>query len=180
VLDRATNLVSRSDRSLWVGPAAEAKTTIELWTGRQEGAVQAVADCLTAVQGSERLFSTARLYELGARAHGDLATVAPKDHRARAGEAANALLERLDALIAKLPGGTPPLVLASRATCAAERSRITHDPDPRAWEDARRLWEAIGHRYLAAYAQWREAETRLISGDRRSSESLIREAIADH
>jgi ATP/maltotriose-dependent transcriptional regulator MalT len=177
-LDHATDLVSRSGGSLWVGPAAEARTTIELWAGRPEGAVQAIADCLAAVQGSERLFSTARLYELGARAHADLAMVAPKEHRARARDAANALLERLDALIAKLPGATPPLVLASRATCAAERSRIAHDPDPHAWDDARRLWEAIGHWYLAAYTRWREAETRLISGDRRLSESLIREASA--
>jgi DNA-binding CsgD family transcriptional regulator/tetratricopeptide (TPR) repeat protein len=179
ILDHATDLVTRSGGSLWLGPAAETKATIELWMGRPDRAVQTVADCLATVRGSERLFSTARLYELGTRAHADLATVAPKDQHVPAGDAASALLERVDALIVKLPGATPPLVLASRATCAAERSRITHDQDAHVWDDARRLWEAIGHRYLAAYARWRQAETLLTSvGDRRSSESLIREASA--
>ncbi len=180
-LERAAGLLSRSGGSEGVGTIAEARATIELWARRPESAAEAVADFLDAISEGEWLFATARLYELGARAHADVAARAPADARTRAREAAavDALLERLDALLAEVTGVTPPLVRASRATIIAERSRIADIPNVEAWEEATRLWETCGNRYLAAYASWREAEALLISsGDRRSIEPLIRHANA--
>jgi ATP/maltotriose-dependent transcriptional regulator MalT len=180
-LEHAAQVVSGSRRSEGVAPLAEAKATSELWARRPQSAAESIADGLDAVREGEWLFYSARLYELGARAHADLVTGAPADDRLRAREAAaiDVLLDRLDARIAALTGTTPPLVLASRATAAAEYARIGTAPDSHLWADASRLWEAVGHDYLAAYAHWREAESLLIhGGDRRHAESLVRDARA--
>jgi DNA-binding CsgD family transcriptional regulator/tetratricopeptide (TPR) repeat protein len=180
-LDGAAAAVGRPERSEGIGTLTEVSATIELWAGRPEAAAAALAECLDVVGEAEWLFSTARLYELSARAHADVAARAPADDRLRSREAAavEALRERLDARIAAVTGTTPPLVLASRATLTAERSRIDALPDAEAWDEAARLWEALGNRYLAAYARWRKAEAHLArSGDRRSIESLMREASA--
>jgi DNA-binding CsgD family transcriptional regulator len=180
-LEGAAAAVGHPERSDGVGTLSEVKATIELWAGRPELAAETVADCLDATREAEWLFSTARLYELGARAHADIAARAPADERLRSREAAvvDALLERLDARIAQLAGTTPPLVLASRATLIAERSRIDDFPGTDTWEEAVKLWEAAGNRYLAAYARWRQAEALLTSkADRRSVESLMRDACA--
>jgi DNA-binding NarL/FixJ family response regulator len=71
----------------------------------------------------------------------------------------------------------PPLVRASRAGCAAERSRIGHVGDASLWADAARQRETCGNRYYAAYAQWRGAEALLGSGsDRGGAVALVQAA----
>ncbi|HEY2655135.1 MAG TPA: helix-turn-helix transcriptional regulator, partial [Solirubrobacteraceae bacterium] len=92
--------------------------------------------------------------------------------------AAQKLLERLDGVIART-GVSPALVLASRAACAAELSRIGGVGDAALWADARRQREACQDRYRAAYAGWREAEALLVSGgDRVHVEALVHDAHA--
>jgi DNA-binding CsgD family transcriptional regulator len=91
--------------------------------------------------------------------------------------AAQKLLERFDGRIARMTGVSPPLVLASRAACAAELSRIGGVGDAALWADARHQREACHDRYHAAYAGWREAEALLVSGgDRVQVEALVRDA----
>jgi DNA-binding CsgD family transcriptional regulator len=127
------------------------------------------------------VFFTARLYELGARACADLAARAPGDDLTKKRQAVTAerLLERLDGLIARITGVIPPVVLASRAACAAEYSRIGGTGDAALWADARRHREACANPYQAAYARWREAEALLGSGgDRAAVENLVRDAHA--
>ena len=180
-LDRAEQHTRRSLGSMTLGPPAVARASLELWAGRPQAAAAVVSDCLQRVGDGEHVFFTARLYELGARACADLAARAPGDDltKKRQTVTAERLLERLDGLIARITGVIPPVVLASRAACAAEYSRIGGAGDAALWADARRHRETCTNPYQAAYARWREAEALLASGgDRADVEALVRDAHA--
>ena len=180
-LDRAEQHTRRSLGSMTLAPPAVARASLELWAGRPQAAAAVVSDCLQRVGDGEHVFFTARLYELGARACADLAARAPGDDltKKRQTVTAERLLERLDGLIARITGVIPPVVLASRAACAAEYSRIGGAGDAALWADARRHRETCTNPYQAAYARWREAEALLASGgDRADVEALVRDAHA--
>ena len=180
-LDRAEQHTRHSLGSMTLGPPAVARASLELWAGRPQAAAAVVSDCLQRVGDEEHVFFTARLYELGARACADLAARAPGDDltKKRQTVTAERLLERLDGLIARITGVIPPVVLASRAACAAEYSRIGGAGDAALWADARRQRETCTNPYQAAYARWREAEALLASGgDRADVEALVRDAHA--
>ena len=177
-LDSAEPHIQRTSGSMALAPQAAARITLELWAGRPKAAAALASNCLDRVKHRESLFFTARLYDLGARACADLASRAPGNEQTRKLQAARAaqLLERLDQLIGALKV-VPPLVRASRASCAAEQSRIGHVGDDSLWADAERQWEACGNQYYAAYAKWRGAEALLGSGsDRAGAEALAQAA----
>jgi DNA-binding CsgD family transcriptional regulator len=148
--------------------------------GRPAGAAALLTECLALVEGSEHVFYTARLYELSVRACAELAATTPGAAPARRDQiaTADALIDRLDGLLAELSGSPPPRVLASRAASAAERSRIGNDGDPELWARAESLWGACGDRYLAAYAGWRHAEALLgLGADRKDVQTRLRGAL---
>ena len=134
-LDRAEQQIRRSLGSMALGPPAAARVSLELWAGRPHAAAAVVSDCLERMGDGEHVFYTARLYELGTRACADLAASAPGDTATAKDQtdAAQKLLERLDRLIARIPGVIPPAVHASRAACAAEYSRLTGTGDAALW-----------------------------------------------
>ena len=178
-IERAAELVAGMGAAQWLGPQAVAQATLQLHAGQAVAAAATVEETLSALAGSEMVFYTDRLYDLGARALADLAALAPGDHdRRRRHEAtARALLRRVDGLIAQLAAPSP-YVQASRGACAAELTRITA-PDPLAWKAAERLWREAGDDHRAAYAQWRQAEALLAGdGDRGEARELAREAHA--
>ena len=180
-LDQAEEQIHRSVGSMTLGPPAAARASLELWADRPEAASSVVSKCLERVGEGERVFFTARVYELGARSCADLTARAPGDARTSERHTATArkLLERLDGVIARLTGMIPPLVHASRTAAAAECSRIGDAGDAALWADARRQWEACKNRYHAAYARFREAEALLATGgDRADVATLVREAHA--
>ena len=180
-LDRAEEQIRRSLGSMTLGMHAAARASLELWAGRPETAAAVVSDYLERAQDAEQVFCTTALYELGTRACAELAARAPGDDltKKRQTVTADRLLERLDGLIARITGVIPPVVLATRAACAGERSRIGGAGDAALWADARRRWEACEDRYHAAYARWREAEALLASGgDRTDVEALVGDAHA--
>jgi DNA-binding CsgD family transcriptional regulator len=162
--------------SQWVGVLNQAAATIALWEGRPDDAAASVAACLAAVEGAERPFMTARLYELGVRACADRLQRAPADpdERERQEEIAEGLLARLDSVSGA--GPLRPVVAASRAGAAAELSRISGVDAPASWARAKDAWEQLGDSYLAAYARWRGAEAMQAAGDRGAAERLAREA----
>jgi DNA-binding CsgD family transcriptional regulator len=180
-LDRAEEQIRRSLGSMTLGMHAAARASLELWAGRPEAAAAVVSEYLERAADGEQVFCTTALYELGTRACADLAARAPGDDltKKRQTVTAERLLERLDGLIARITGVIPPVVLASRAACVGEYSRIGGAGDAALWADARRQWETCEDRYHAAYARWREAEALLASGgDRADVEALVREAHA--
>jgi DNA-binding CsgD family transcriptional regulator len=179
-LDRAARLLENIKSSVWIGPIVEGRATAELWAGRPAAAAALLTECLTLVEGSEHVFYTARLYELSVRACAELGEAPRHAERARRDQItrADALLDRLDGLLAELSGSPPPRVLASRAAAVAERSRIGDLGDPGLWGNAEASWDACGDRYLSAYAGWRHAEALLALGaDRREVETRLLHAL---
>jgi DNA-binding CsgD family transcriptional regulator len=175
-LDQADEHVSRSSASMWLGPTAIARATLELGAGRPEDARRTVGSCLARVADGEFLFFTAGLYELGIRACAEVAGAVPGNAVTERQEAAE-LTARLQQLIDRPTAAVPPLVLARRSACAAEYSRIGSAGDPVLWSDARRGWEICDDVYATAYASWREAEALLAAvGDRAEAEVLVRQA----
>jgi ATP/maltotriose-dependent transcriptional regulator MalT len=179
MLSRSNELLQHIRSSVWIAPITESQATVELWAGRPADAATLIAACLSQVDGSEYVLYTARLYELGARACAELAAAVPGDLSVQRTQAAvaDSLLERLDGLRREFTGSDPPRVAASRASCAAERSRLFGAGDPVLWAEAERLWAELGDQYLAAYARWRQAEAVLsANADRRQVEGLVRAA----
>jgi predicted ATPase/DNA-binding CsgD family transcriptional regulator len=178
-IERAGRLLPGMGAAQWLGPQAMARATLQLHAGQAEAAAATVQETLSALAGSEMVFYTDRLYDLGARALADLAALAPGDQdlRMRHEATARALLERLDGQIAELAAPSP-YVQASRSACAAELTRIG-TTDPLAWKAAQDLWRAAGDDHQAAYAGWRRAEAVLAGdGDRGEARDLAREAYA--
>ena len=164
--------------SMWLAPVAAARATAELWAGNAEQALRTIEECLGLFDHGEYVFATARCYELGARAHADLSLLAPDDGEVRDAHLRQAreLLDRLDRVIADLVGRTQPRVLASRAACVAELSRITSSA-PAAWHEAERLSQATDDTYQVAYTRWRRAEALIHdNGDPRLVQDLARQA----
>jgi DNA-binding CsgD family transcriptional regulator len=164
--------------SMWLAPVAAARATAELWAGDADKALQTIEDCLGLFDHGEYVFFSGRLYELGARAHADLSLLAPDDSELRDAhlKQARELLNRLDQVIADLVGRTQPRVLAHRAACVAELSRITGS-DPAAWQEAERLSRAIDDTYQVAYTCWRRAEALIHGGgDLRLAQELASQA----
>lgn len=178
-LARAEREVARAGGAMWAGPRTEAEVANELWVGNPDGAIEIVNQQLDDLVDAEWLFFTAGLYELGARAHADIALRDPGGHDARRHRtaAAGALLERLDRAIDQIPGAPAPRVLASRQACAAECSRIASPADNSAWATAEQAWDECGEPYRVTYARWRRAEAIVAGdGDRHDAETLTREA----
>lgn len=177
-LDQADEHVRRSTASMWLAPPAVARATLELGAGRPDEARRTVRACLARVADGEFLFFTAGLYELGIRAGAELAGAAPAGAVAQRREAGEHI-ERMAQLIGGPPATVSPLVVASRAACLAERSRIGGAGDPGLWREARSSWERCGDVHAHAHAAWREAEALLTAGgDRGAAEALVCQAHA--
>jgi DNA-binding CsgD family transcriptional regulator len=176
---RASEVLLDASDSQWLADLHKSAATNALWQGQPEEAALAVAECLDAVEQAERLFMTARLYELGARACAELAARSPGDQAecARQLDAAQALLARLDARIVAT-NSRCPLVLAARTASVAEISRMTGVEEVASWSAAEQSWERLGDRYLAAYARWRGAEASFADGERERAEDLSRQAFS--
>ena len=180
-LQEADAQVSGSATSMWIGPLAATRASLHLWSGDAERAAALIERTLERVAKDEAISFTARLYSLGARVAAELASRAVGDPPAhsRQSDRAEALLERLDRRMAAL-ARVPPMVSANRAVCAAEGARIERPADSGIWADAQGQWDALGSRYDAAYARWRQAEALLAgTGDGRAeAQRLLREALA--
>ncbi len=174
-IERAYDNILTANGSMWLAPVAAARATAELWAGNPETALRTIDECLDQISHGEYVFFTARLYELGIRAHADRSLRAPDDGAVDE-QRARELLARLDHVMADLVGRPQPRVLASRAACVAELSRMTGS-DPAAWQEAERLSQAIDDTYQIAYTRWRQAEALIHRNrDYRLAHDLARQA----
>ena len=165
LLDEAAEL-GDAGGSMWLGPNAATRASLELWRGRPRRAVRIVEDCLEQIADAEHVFFSGGVYVAGARAYADLAQGAPgdADAGATAAERARRLIAQLDRGIATLTVSVSPYVAACRVTCIAELARIEAPADDAPWREAQEAWEATGDPYEAAYAAWRRAEALLAAG----------------
>jgi DNA-binding CsgD family transcriptional regulator/tetratricopeptide (TPR) repeat protein len=179
-LGEARNLVERVFvGAQHVGPLHREQAAVAAWRGRHDEARAAVAAGLSACLGVDGARYAAGLYPVGLRAEADAAARA-RDRHAEAEEAdarfvAAELLDGARALAT--PWG--PEFEAQLATCEAEWTRATGEPDPERWRAAVDAWDKAGQPYPAAYARWRLAEALLAAtADREQAEEAIREAHA--
>ena len=175
-VQRAREITLRSGGSMWYGPLAATRASIELWAGTPDAAAATVRECLDVVEGAEYAFAMAQVYAVGVRAAADIAQ-RDQSLREREAERARALIARFGALLDELPGVPPPRAAATRAECVAELARLTGDDAAPLWGEAQRLWDDLGDPYEAAYVRWRRAEALLAEGgDRGEAERLVGEA----
>jgi ATP/maltotriose-dependent transcriptional regulator MalT len=170
------HLEAAKDRSLG-GDTEEARLYCELvaelrvWQGRPGEAQAAVVEGLDRLAGTGEWMHTGRLLCLGVRAAADRAERARARHDPRdvadAVRAADALAARAAAMAPNPLHGVTP-VLKSGVVAAVfdgERSRLDGRSEPGRWRAAAAAWQALGHPYPAAYAQWRQAEALLLRGE---------------
>lgn len=178
-VERAYDNVRSANGSMWLAPVAASRAIVDLWAGDPETAVRTIDACLDLFDHGEYVFFTARLHDLGIRAYADRCALALDDRATveRDTQAARDLLARLDRVIGQLAGRPQPRVLASRALCVAELSRIV-GPDPSAWQTAERLAQAIDDSYQVAYIRWRRAEALIeCDHDRGRDRALVEDLI---
>ncbi len=150
-------------------------------TGRWDDA-RAAADAAARLFEGEAEATIYFLLEDCVRGEADRAGLARGRRRtAEASDARRVGLERLQQLqriaqAAIARGGAGPLVEAVFATAQAEGSRLNREPDTALWSQAARRREALGQRWEAGYALFRQAEAILGTGNKHEAPPLLREA----
>jgi tetratricopeptide (TPR) repeat protein len=144
---------------------------VAVWTGRPADALIAVREVLARYQSTDWTIQCGWLLVVGMRACAELIEQGRARRDETATRAAVAAAGDLAAWVDRT-GGVPfidhPYVAtipAARANWEAEHARLTGANDPAAWQAAADAWGALGCRHRAAYAWWRHAEARLLSGD---------------
>jgi DNA-binding CsgD family transcriptional regulator/tetratricopeptide (TPR) repeat protein len=161
-----------------------AATELALWEGRPEDALQLATEGLAILEPLTWTWYRFRIQRLAAWAAADIAEIArarrdPAMER-RAIEAAASLrasrVPIVEATLARQSGAQRAISVAESASAAAEDLRLAGEATPEAWADVAALWAGCRRPYPTAYARAREAEARLVAGDRAAAESTLREA----
>jgi DNA-binding CsgD family transcriptional regulator/tetratricopeptide (TPR) repeat protein len=156
------------------GPLFCGLAELALWRGDPEQARQLVAEAVPQVAANPR--HAAPLYAFGVRAEADRAELARAHHPGQPAPddaTATALLQRLDQAAAD-PAAAGLLGVAPwHATALAERTRQQGLADPAAWAAAATAWERVSQPYRIAYADFRQAEALLATGDRDTAAEVL-------
>ncbi len=148
----------------WLREILETGAEIELWAGRPEAALEVVWDALSAIAGTDEMAAGSMLVALGLRALADQAAVR-RDARARTRHDSrrDTLLTRLGEVHERSAETDVPADPVVDLLCHAEQRRSEGDGAD-AWRDVATGWEGFERPFPAAYARWREAESRLRQG----------------
>jgi len=155
-----------SERSNWRSDGTgrlqvpEGPVELATWQCRFDDGRTIYARALELVGGSEEVLPEARLCHAAVRLEAD-AIDAGWSSRADATARAARLVDRLRSLHAERPprpDGYGWELAALTADGEAELTRVTGEPDERAWSIAVVHWDALGMPYPAAYARWRQAD----------------------
>jgi DNA-binding NarL/FixJ family response regulator len=140
-------------------PLLTLRAGLDMWRGRPDLALEHVGAGLDVVErGSDDVWVVAPLVWHGARARAELGRrgMRPAD------AAVSDRLRRHAAELSRRAEGSVPairdVVRAFVAISAAEDSRVDGPPDPDAWAEVARLWDAHHQPYPTAYALLRQAE----------------------
>ncbi len=154
-------LVAESAPAAWLRAVLEGMAEIELWSGRPEAAYELVHDGLDLIRDTEEASSGGLLVVLGYRA---LADEADRRHHPEAHADASRSRQLLDRAVPVAAANGLPHQYAVDAWMAAEADRLDRRATPEQWCDLATAWTELGRPVAAAYARWREAETRLAGG----------------
>ena len=153
------------------GEIARRTAEVAVWASQPADGLTAVREGLARYQSTDWMIQCGWLLVVGMRACAELADQSRARRDEPATWAAVAAAGDLAAWVDRT-GGVPftdhPYVAtipAARANWEAEHTRLTGASDPAAWQAAADAWGALGCRHRAAYAWWRHAEARLLSGD---------------
>jgi len=149
----------------WLREILETAAEIELWAGRPDAALEVVWDGLSAIAGTDEMALGTMLVALGLRALADQAGVR-RDTRARAQQESrrDTLLTRLAEVHERSADTDVPGDPVVDLLCHAEQLRIAADGGADAWREVATAWDRLERPFPAAYARWREAESRLRQG----------------
>ena len=149
----------------WIREVLETATEVELWAGRPDAAFDLVQEGLDLVSGTDDEAFATTLVALGLRALADSAGV-HRDHRSRSRRADQRV--RLLAARARVARHAATSALpqhhAQELWVEAELARLDGQPAADLWSRSADAWAEVSRPFLAAYARWREAESRLSAG----------------
>ena len=174
-------LAQRAADIQFIGPVQSSLAELALWQGQPDVAAVEVATALGLIDFTPEV-KIGEVYALGLRAHADAAELArarrEPDHEADAVAAGEELLATIRSRHADVSAHRPvfePMSNAWRLLCEAEATRLRDLAEPEAWLACGQAWERLRRPYAAAYARWREAESRLgARGDRARAASALR------
>jgi len=168
LLDDASSMISSQGGSMWLTQASVPLSRLAVRERRSHDGRAVVAAMLERLDHGEYVFYMAPLYWSGVSAEADIAEIARPLRDAAAVEEcerrAQALLERMDGLLADyVDSPPPPQVAAWRALAGAELTRLRGASDPPAWALAAAAFDALGQSVDAAYAKYRQAEAMVLT-----------------
>jgi DNA-binding CsgD family transcriptional regulator/tetratricopeptide (TPR) repeat protein len=159
---------------------------LALWEGRDDEAVEAVAEGLRWLAERDPdgaiLERSSPWYALALRLAADRAERAAArrapEEVAQAEQQAAPVVAELDRLAATpRPQARYPIVVCHLLLAQAEQSRLQGHSDPKRWQAAVDAWERLERPFEVAYARYRQAEALLAVGaPRQQAEAVLRPA----
>jgi ATP/maltotriose-dependent transcriptional regulator MalT len=184
-LEIADELVARSYEPQWHAPLTALLAGLERRERNIDAARAAIQTGLERLGDSDAMDDGARLARIfcaGAGVEADAALQARDlgrvDDEAVAIAAARDWAARTREAAARPFAIAMPEAAALVLTADAEAAAATGTPDPQLWALTADAWAAMDRPFRAARARWREAEARLMVGDRAGAETAGREALA--
>jgi ATP/maltotriose-dependent transcriptional regulator MalT len=184
-LEVASELVARSYEPQWHAPITSLLAGLERRERNVEAARAAIATGLERLVDSDAMDDGARLARIYCAAAGVEADAAQEARDlGRSDDEAAAIAAARDWATRTREAATRPFAAAMPEAAVlvlsadAEATSATGTPDPELWAQTADAWATIDRPFRVARARWREAEARLIAGDRAGAEAAGRDALA--
>ncbi|MET0602807.1 MAG: AAA family ATPase [Baekduia sp.] len=184
-LEVVSDLIARSYEPQWHAPVTALLAGLERRERNIDAARAAIATGLERLVESDAMDDGARLGQIYCAAAGVEADAAQQARDlGRSEDEAGAIAAARDWAAKTREAASRPFAAAMPEAAAlvlsadAEAAAATGTPDPELWARTADAWVAMGHPFRVARARWREAEARLIVGDRAGAEAAGRDALA--
>jgi ATP/maltotriose-dependent transcriptional regulator MalT len=184
-LEVARDLVARSYEPQWHAPITAMLAGLERRERNIDAAREAVRTGLERLADTDAMDDGARLARIFSAAAGVEADAAQQARdlgrpaeEAAAIAAARAFADKAREAAARPFADAMPEAAAMVLVADAEAAAATGTPDPELWARAASAWAAIDRPFRVARVRWREAEARLMRGDRAGAEAAGTDALA--
>jgi len=184
-LETASDLVARSYEPQWHAPITALLAGLERRERDLEAARAAIRTGLERLVDTDAMDDGARLARIFAAAAGVEADAAQQardlgrpDDEAAAIAAARSWAAQTREAAARPFAAAMPEAAALVLVADGEAAAATGAPDPELWARAADAWAGIDRPFRVARVRWREAEARLVAGDRAGAEEAGRAGLA--